>query len=134
MAGIATHRFGITSLKCATISSRTIPGKLYYTNNQRWVRIPVDLCVPLWSRVPISCSYATECMCRKHCAAITPPRHLSAVYEYSGGKPVWGKTHISSTIHLSPFLSVHVTTVSCLHRNANLVFLFFCVPHSRIPE
>ena len=112
MAGIATHRFGITSLKCATISSRTIPGKLYYTNNQRWVRIPVDLCVTLWSRVPISCSYATECMCRKHCAAITPPRHLSAVYEYSGGKPVWGKTRISSTI--PPFTFPLSTRHNCV--------------------
>ena len=112
MAGIATHRFGITSLKCATISSRTIPGKLYYTNNQRWVRIPVDLCVPLWSRVPISCSYATECMCGKHCAAITPPRHLSAVYEYSGGKPVWGKTRISSTI--PPFTFPLSTRHNCV--------------------
>ena len=112
MAGIATHRFGITSLKCATIFSRTIPGKLYYTNNQRWVRIPVDLCVPLWSRVPISCSYATECMCRKHCTAITPPRHLSAVYEYSGGKPVWGKTRISSTI--PPFTFPLSTRHNCV--------------------
>ena len=112
MARIATHRFEITSLKCATISSRTIPGKLYYTNNQRWVRIPVDLCVPLWSRVPISCSYATECMCRKHCTAITPPRHLSAVYEYSGGKPVWGKTRISSTI--PPFTFPLSTRHNCV--------------------
>ena len=33
---------------------------------------------------------------------------------------------------LSPHLSVHVITVSSLHRNANLVFLFFCVPRSCI--
>ena len=36
--------------------------------------------------------------------AITPPRHTCAVKEYTGGKPVWGQTHISSTIppfHLS---------------------------------
>ena len=34
----------------------------------------------------------------------TPPRHACTVYEYTGGKPVWGQTHISPTIppfHLS---------------------------------
>ena len=132
MARIATHRFEITSLKCATISSRTIPGKLYYTNNQRWVRIPVDLCVPLWSRVPISCSYATECMCGKHCAAITPPRQLSAVYEYSGGKPVWVKTRISSTI--SPFTFPLSTRHNCVMSSQEREFSVPILSRSAFPR
>ena len=34
---------------------------------------------------------------------------------------------------LPPLLSVHIITVSSLHRNANLAILFFRVPRSRVP-
>ena len=108
--------------------------------------------VPLYSRVPVSRSYApvstsvcvgvgcnsshSRCMCMDGSGGpgqlataplTTPPRHACAVYEYTGRKPVWGQTHISSTIppfHLSsPPLPRHNCVNSSQEHEFSVPFL-----------
>ena len=63
----------------------------------------------------------------------TPSSRVLGVRVYTGGKLVWGQTRVSSiNPPLPPLLSVHVITVSSLHSNGNLAFLFFCIPCSCI--
>ena len=53
------------------------------------------------------------------CHRVTiPPHHVCAVYKYTGGKPVWGQTRVSSTIphfHLSISTS-HFLAISSQER------------------
>ena len=69
-----------------------------------------------------------------HCTTTPPPRSCVC-----GVRVYWREASLGSNsclVHncpLPPLLSVHVITVSSLHRNANLAFLFFGVQHSCIP-
>ena len=64
----------------------------------------------------------------------SPPRSC-----VRGVRVYWREASLGSNsclVHnrpLPPLLSVHVITVSSLHRNANIAVLFFRVPRSRIP-
>ena len=72
----------------------------------------------------------------------SPPRHYPPPPPSSRVRGVcvyWREAGLSSYscfVHhppLPPLLSVHIITVSSLHRNANLAFLFFRVPSSCVP-
>ena len=113
-------------------------------------RVPLVSCVP----VPVSRSW---CKCggggaTHHTRAVcvwtdqagrvnSPPRHYPPPWSCVRGVRVyWREASLGSNsclVHnrpLPPLLSVHVITVSSLHRNANLAVLFFRVPHSRVHE
>ena len=78
-----------------------------------------------------------------HRATHNPPGHECIVYKYTGGKPVWGQTHILSTIppfHLSsPPLPHHNCVISSQERKFSFPFLShscikFACPCTRIPK
>ena len=71
---------------------------------------------------------------RHRATTLPPPRSC-----VRGVRVYWREASLGSNsclVHnrpLPPLLSVHVITVSSLHRNANIAVLFFRVPRSRIP-
>ena len=66
----------------------------------------------------------------------SPPRHYPPPSpRVRGVRVYWREAGLGSNsclVHNPPLLSVYVITVSSLHRNANLAFLFFRVPRSCI--
>ena len=72
--------------------------------------------------------------------ATTPPRLACAVYESTGGKPVWGQTRVSSTIpSTSPLSTRHNCVISSQERKFSVPILSrsclkFAVPRARVPK